>query len=438
MYLAQKPVDRKSRITTTVPASERPRLFLKYILEGQSITEDKIKTLEIPKQNLIRNAYVVDEFCQDKTEQELKLLADFILSSVYIVFVTTYSFKSAYRLFNVLNARGMPLSNADLIKNRLFEQLNGQVNSSNALEESWLELESIIGIERLDTFFGHYRTAQTANRASKTLHEEITDLIKKTGDPFDFLEAVIEAARQYVRILDQDLSDPLALRSLNALGRVKYEDWIPPLLTFLSIGVEGMSEAEFLDLLERITMQNWVRRLGTAARLTIYFQLIRAIIAQKPIEHIHDLFIEQANNEEFLKFLGSDIYGQPFTNPVLLRLEEASQDDSVTKTYSGLITIEHILPQTPSDPYWVERFSPEDHQQWANKLGNLTPLSGRKNYKAQNYSFDRKKEIYQEKLKKVSFDLTKDVCTHDEWTITAIEQRHAELLQLAQDIWFIP
>lgn len=426
--------------------AETPRLslrkkdqsfFLRHILEGQPIATGKISQLELPQQNLIRNAHVVDEFCQGKTEEELKLFANYLLTSIYVVFVTTFSFDSAYRLFNVLNARGMPLSNADLIKNSLFNQLNGQTDKSDNLEESWLELESIIGIEKLDTFFGHYRTALAANRASKTLHEEIADLIKEAVNPFDFLELVKQAAGQYVRILDRNFTDPKALRALNALRRVKYEDWIPPLLTFLSFGVEGINETEFLDLLEKITMQNWVRRLGNTARLTIYFQLIRAIKSQKLADDIRSIFKENAHNEEFLRFLGSDIYGQPFTNAVLLRLEEAPQDESVTKTYSGLITIEHVLPQTPTAPYWVERFEPADHLRWVHKLGNLTPLSGRKNYKAQNYSFDEKKKIYKKKQETVSFDLTKDVCDHDEWTVGAIAQRHSELLQLAQATWFI-
>lgn len=34
-----------------------------------------------------------------------------------------------------------------------------------------------------------------------------------------------------------------------------------------------------------------------------------------------------------------------------------------------------------------------------------------KNYKAQYYGFDRKLKIYNERNKKVSFDLTKEICT---------------------------
>lgn len=414
--------------------------FLRHILESKPVAEDKLQNLEPPQRHLIENAGVVDEFCKSLSAEELTRLTKFILKSVYVVFVTTFSFQSAYRLFNVLNARGLPLSNADLIKNSLFSQLNGQIGNSEKLEEAWLELEDIIGIDRLDTFFGHYRTAITATKARGTLHEEMEVLIKSSNDsPFVLLETFATSAEQYVRIVENDFSDPKTLRSLRALGRVKYDDWIPPLLAFLSNRVEGFSESEFVSLLEKITMQNWVRRLGRTTRLTIYYQLIRAIRDQKSADDIRAVFHNSAQNNDFLQLLGSDIYGQPFTSAVLLRLEEASQDESVTKTYAGEITIEHVLPQSLKDPYWVERFESVQHQQWVHKLGNLALLSGRKNYQAQNFSFDRKRAIYLDKMKKkkVSFDITKDICDQAEWTANTIEKRHVDLLHLAQDIWFI-
>ncbi|MEO0455016.1 MAG: DUF262 domain-containing protein [Cyanobacteria bacterium P01_A01_bin.114] len=414
--------------------------FLKHILEAEPIPEDKLRNLEPPQRHLIENASIVDAFCQNIDPQKLIQLTRFILKSVYVVFVITFSFQSAYRLFNVLNARGMPLSNADLIKNSLFGQLDGQIGESKKLEESWLELEDTIGIDRLDTFFSHYRTAITATKARGALHEEMEVLIKKSDNgPFVLLEAFIKSAEQYVRIAENDFSDSATLRSLNALERVRYDEWIPPLLTFLSHKVEGFSEPEFVELIEKITMQNWVRRLGRAARLTIYYQLIRAIRGQKSANEIREIFYKNAQNSNFLQFLGGDIYGQPFTNAVLLRLEEAAQDESVTKIYSGEITIEHVLPQALKDPYWIERFEPGQHQHWVHKLGNLALLSGRKNYRAQYFSFDKKKAIYLNKMqkKRVSFDLTKDICEQDEWTVCTIEKRHTDLLQLAQEIWFI-
>ena len=429
--------------------AETPRLLLrkkdqpffrKHVLESQPVPAKDRGTLEKPRLHLVENSDVVDMFCQGKTQQELKLFANYLLSQVYVVFVTTYSQQSAYRLFNVLNARGIPLSNADLIKNTLFDTLGDQGNRSDELEERWLELEGELSIGKLDAFFGHHRTSVAAAKASKSLHEEIEPLIREhLGGPFSFLNAVFASAQNYMRIIETDFEDARALRALRSLQRVEYDEWIPPFLALLNQPVVGISEAEFVELLEKITIQNWVRRLGGTARRTAYYQLISAIKAGKVAEDIRQVFRNNAQNQEFIELLGGELYGKPFAEAVLLRLEEADQDDSVTKIYSGRITIEHVLPQALKENYWKTRFSDDQHSLWLHRLGNLTLLSGNKNYSAQYYDFDRKKKIYsdRERRKKVSFDLTKEVCNQPDWTVEAIKTRHEHLLRLAEQTWTI-
>lgn len=414
--------------------------FLKYVLKAQSLDDGKLKKLEKPQRHLIENAAVVDEFCSEKTEDELKALTKYILKSVYVVFVTTNSFKSAYRLFNVLNARGLPLSNADLIKNSLFSRLQNHTVQSDELEQNWLSLENTVTIEQLDPFFRHYRNAITGIRAKSGLHEEIEALLDVKANPIDplqFLENAIDSAEQYQRIRTADFEDSQALRALHSLHRVNYDEWIPALLCFLTHKVDNLSETEFIILMEKITIQNWVRRLGRAARLTIYYRLIRAILESKTADDIRTIFSSEAKNDEFMQLLQGDIYTQPFAKAVLMRLEEGDKDESVIKTYKGLITIEHILPQSLKEPYWKERFTPEQHQTWIHKLGNLTLLAGRKNYAAQAKPFPDKKTRYQKKLDKVSFDMTKAVCVKDHWTLADLEARQTELITLAESIWFI-
>jgi len=119
------------------------------------------------------------------------------------------------------------------------------------------------------------------------------------------------------------------------------------------------------------------------------------------------------------------------------RLEEASQDDFVTKAYSGRLTIEHVMPQALKDDYWKSNFSEDEHALWLHRLGNLALLCGHKNYKAQYYSFDRKKKIYTDRNQKVSFDLTKEVCDQPGWTGQTIKARHERLMSLAEQTWTI-
>jgi hypothetical protein len=427
--------------------AETPRLLLrrkdqsffwKHVLEAQPVPAQDRDDLEAPRRHLVENGEVVDAFCQSKSQQDLKLFANFMLSRVYVVFVTTYSWQSAYRLFNVLNARGIPLSNADLIKNTLFGMLGAQTNRSDELEERWLELEEELGLERLDSFFGHHRTSVAAAKARGSLHEEIEPLIRAhPGGPFPFLDTVVASAENYIRIVEGDFTEAAAMRALLSLRRVEYDEWIPPLLAFLNQPVSGLPEAEFVELLEKITMQNWVRRLGRTARLTAYYQLISAIKAGKLAEDVRQVFRNNAQNTEFMELLGRELYGKAFDAAVLLRLEEASQDESVTKSYNGRLTIEHVLPQALKDDYWKTRFTEDEHGLWLHRLGNLALLCGHKNYKAQYYDFDRKKKIYSDRNKKVSFDLTKEVCDQPEWTVQAIKTRHERLLKLAEQTWTI-
>ncbi len=165
--------------------------------------------------------------------------------------------------------------------------------------------------------------------------------------------------------------------------------------------------------------------------------MISAIKDARRGDEVRQIFRKNAKNEEFLELLGGELYGKPFDAAVLLRFEEAAQDESVSKTYSGSVTIEHVLPQALRDDYWKNRFTEEQHKLWLHRVGNLALLSGPKNYKAQYYDFDRKKKIYSERNKKVSFDITKEVCDQPEWTIDMIKQRHERLMKLAEQTWLI-
>jgi len=62
------------------------------------------------------------------------------------------------------------------------------------------------------------------------------------------------------------------------------------------------------------------------------------------------------------------------------------------------LQIEHILPQTPgADSDWKEIFTENDREKYTNSLGNLTLLSDVKNIQALNHSFNKQKEVYENK-----------------------------------------
>jgi len=423
---------------------EQPRLkvrkkehlfFYEHILLGKHLEKEYI--LGEIEQKFIVNLKTIENYFEDKEETYLKQYANYLLQNVYVVFVNTDSFESAYRLFNVLNARGLSLSNGDLLKNQLFGISTSELEQSK-IEQYWNQLEDIIKIKNLDSFLGHYRTALKSTKSKKDLYQEYVDYLKDNNiTAEDFCKNLVTASKNYNKLKNISFDDNKTVKLVQSLFNVSYDEWIPAVLAYMNKPIDDMSFYEYIELIEKITYQNWVRRLGRAKRNTVYYNLISKINDGTNKESIVTLINSHTNNKEFFNLLSSNVYGMSYAKAILLRIDSARQDESVIKTYSGIISIEHILPQTATDKYWSSRFDELQIIENVHKLGNLVLLSGRKNSQAQNYSFDRKKEIYIRKNEATSFDLTKEVCDMKEWTLEILNNRQAELLEFAKVLWKI-
>lgn len=412
------------------------RFFLNHILKG--LKDMDLTDLSETQIRMINNLTEIENYLKDKDQSKLKLFANYLLENVYVVFVKTESFSSAYRLFNVLNARGMSLSNGDLLKNKLFDMSQNDNSTQNTLEEYWNELEEIVSLKNLDFFLSHHRTSLLGNKAQDDLFREYENyLSKKSISPLAFAQSLVKSAKNYIKIKNNDFEDVKIKRIIKSLLNVSYDEWIPPFLCYLNNSNRQMSLLEFIDYLDKITMQNWIRRLGRTKRNTVYYNLISDIQNNKTRNAMIETVKKSSNNNELEASLNGNIYGMSYDSAILLRLEMEQQDESVTKDFGGLISIEHVLPQSLKDPYWSSRFSTEEHSDWVHKLGNITLLSGRKNFAAQFYSFDKKKEIYLIRDAKTSFDMTKEICIQQEWTLKSIQTRQVKLVDLAKKIWFI-
>lgn len=418
---------------------EKDRLFFEnFVVKG--ISDFGTKALSETQLRMKNNLKTIEDFLVKKSQDELCGFVDYLLENVCLVFVKTENFDSAYRLFNVLNARGLSLSNGDLLKNKLFQKAQSDDEKEN-IKNSWSELENLVGLEKLDVFLSHHRTAIKGDKQQFNLFKEYQNILNEfQGTVSDFCNELSESASNYHKITSKNSFSGNIESLMISLKDVSHDEWIPALLALMNKNyvTDSAFFSEFLSLLEKITMQNWVRRLGKTKRNTVYYHAIKNINGGKSNDEIISSIKEEADNEEFMKLLASDVYGMGYDAAVLLRIEREMQDDSVFKTFNGVISVEHILPQKIKDVvYWEEKFTPEQQKLWVHKLGNLTLLSGRKNSAAQNYSFDKKKEVYLKRGKKVSFDMTKDVCDETNWTIEILEKRQKELLEKAAEIWKI-
>ncbi|MBL8019713.1 MAG: DUF262 domain-containing protein [Leptospirales bacterium] len=425
-------------------AAESPRLivrnqdrafFQEYIL--RSDPQEPPLEISESQRRLHNNMRRIQTWLHDgERNPHLGLYTNFLLTMVYAVFVKANDFTSAYRLFNVLNARGKPLSNGDLLKNKLFDLCANDATELDLVEDYWSDIEDLIPTDRLDNFLSHYRTSEKAAKTDRNLFEEYSALLEKATDSASqFALRLKTQAEHYASLLDPDHKNLTTRKAFVALSRVPHDDWLPPALAFLRSNSADSDLQIFAQLLENVTYTMWILGYSRARRNTHYYTIVDSVKKGVPLRDIATTLAKTFPSSLLRDALNSDVYGQSYAMPILLRLEEEAQDGSVIKTFAARNTIEHILPQTITDSYWTSRFTKEQHKQWVHRIGNLTLLSGKKNSGVSNSPFPAKVIYYNKKLGKVAFDLTKEVTELQDWTVQEAEKRQKSLIDRAITHW---
>jgi hypothetical protein len=99
-------------------------------------------------------------------------------------------------------------------------------------------------------------------------------------------------------------------------------------------------------------------------------------------------------------------------------------------------SIEHIFPQNPSGSAWsgkmcVSGGSVQPLEPNVGRIGNLLLLPIRLNQEAQNFPFDKKKNIYS----KHNLRTVREVCEESDWTLSEIESRETRIVEWAKTRW---
>lgn len=106
----------------------------------------------------------------------------------------------------------------------------------------------------------------------------------------------------------------------------------------------------------------------------------------------------------------------------------------LTKVVKDKLTVEHILPQTPTKLYWrnnFRQFTPDEIKALSASLGNMLPLSQSINSKLQNDSFDDKKARGYSNGCHCEVEISKEDC----WDAQHIYDRGMKLLEFMESRW---
>ncbi len=432
--------------------------FARYIqkLDGIENLETIIpEELSDSQKNIFNNAKFLLDQIKNKLPQQFQKqrLIDFVLNQCFLGIICTSEFEAAYRIFSVLNDRGLELSITDILKADLIGAISQDnlvtsqdlVKLQNRYTKKWENLEEKLGREDFTKLFSHIRMIYQKNKLRrKTIEEFRVSVLTKINNTPEFIDEILEPfADAFYKIKYQTFQGNIYGKEINQLfkwlNRIDNQDWYPCAILYLKkYGHQPEKILEFFTSLERLAAGLMIMKANINRRIKRYSEILNAIENEGDLYKVDSpLQLSNLEKQDIINILNGNIYQMGKTTLyILLRLDTFLSDGIPNYDEYPKITIEHILPQNPSsNSQWNQWFSTaQQREKYVHCLGNLVLLSRKKNSAAQNYEFTVKKDRYINNPIAI-FALTIQAIQEKTWTPEVIEKRQRYLLSQLQNLW---
>lgn len=433
------------RLRITYKIRDNVEEFIKQFIlqEGGTLENSKLKgeteTKNISISNMAKGILCMHEFFGAKKGKDVKKFErfiDFLFNDVVFIYVATENREDAFKLFTIINARGIPLTNANILKAINIGAIEGD-EEKERYAEIWESIENELGGESFERFLSFIRTILLKEKARTSLLEEFEKNIYDKGK-LNKGKATIRIIEEYKKNYNKVVSfvdlkidnDYKNLITIMKIG-LPSEDWIPPLLLFYKKFWEEKEKLlEFSKKLEYKFSSDWILQSTPTQRIENMNSILEKIEKEgNPDEIIADEKLYEVDTQSLRKALEGNIYERRFARYILLKYEYLISDNTVHLSEYKYITVEHILPQNPRDgSQWRRDFTEEGRDCWTHKLANLVLISRRKNTNLGNLDFEQKKERYLKGGIDIFAGSKVFIERQSSWTPSILERRQKEML----------
>lgn len=259
-------------------------------------------------------------------------LAQYIAQNCYLVVVETSDHESAYRIFSVLNNRGLPLSITDILKAEVLGAIPA-ANEQARYTKTWEDTEENLGRESFEQLFSHIRMITMKAKARQSVLAEVRQHVQPVRAPIEFIEQTLEPyAAAYFVVKNSSFEARRKAEEVNRvlcwLNEFDNGDWVPPAI--LAVRKWGDRDADkllhFLSRLERLAFTMFVLRANVNARIERYARVLSALEAEDADPGTRESGLGRTRSEmkDVIDILSGNIYFQKCVRYVLLRLTSTS------------------------------------------------------------------------------------------------------------------
>ncbi|QXJ48756.1 DUF262 domain-containing HNH endonuclease family protein [Bacillus altitudinis] len=424
----------KALIESRVISDEGNKIFGQILVNGT--------TKETAKDNYSLNYKLFTELIENYASNEPELFFWFIrnvLNKAILLPITADSQDTALTIFSTLNDRGLALSDADIFKAKIYNNLS--VDMRAVFIEQWQQLDDEAkdageSIQKLFYYYMFYLRALENDRNtttpglrkyySRNNFEQLykTDIITNLNSMLNLWRVV----NNRVEIEDENWSKNIEIKQiLDGLSSYPNEFWkYPVVIYYLNHHKLPNFENLFLRFLKNLLAVLAARYIVTPTINVVKRGILNLnseiINSPKPIFNFNKL------DEQELKIKIKTAHRNT-VRMILKILAYQKQEELLPDKWE----IEHILPRKWQSSYFPNN-SEEEVKELVEHLGNKIPFEKKLNIIASNGYFKKKQDSYNKSKVQILLNLASE---HKDWGMNEIRERDIrisdELLNVFND-----
>lgn len=443
-----------------IPCAElKENDFFAQFVQNENIVE--LEPVNVSQKHVAKNkkyftTWIEDNFNSASSEfakQILDLAVKMIQSKIILIKVEHA--EDAYKIFESVNARGVDLSVADLLKNYLLTHIRETGPNEDPAAESWLKIQKTVeGLEMpitMPKFVRYSWISRYQFDSEKNMYRGIRDKVPAAKCE-NFLSQLSEDVSLLNKIISCDIDNSITSR-FNECNKVLSNIRLTGTTQFLSFALSLMRNANRLKIKkpDKILskVESFIFRYNAVCNLPSNKVERTFSRAGRSLEHltfsnddelvrdrdkiIHDLntTLSRLNptSELFLeKFSDMAYKTSPSQKSVIRRVFSIINSELGTGELTFETNIEHILPQKPQS--WG--LTLEDISDYVDNIGNLTLIQKQLNSKMGNKPFSEKLPLLKSSEIKVN-STVEEFLEDGQWTEVSIRNRAMHLASICDE-----
>jgi len=382
-----------------------------------------------------------------------------LMNCFQVVFINLHRDENPYRIFESLNAKGKPLTQADLVRNYIAMKLPAD-EQEVVFDHQWSPIEAMLQenktvgrLGEMTGFLRHYLAMRTGNLCNEEhVYARFRDRIEDDfNNPDTFIEelsSLRQFAKYYRNLLrPENEANPSIRLLLERLRTFEMSTAFPFLLrAYDAYETDEISADEFIGVLKGL--ENYTVRHFLCGKQANYLNTMfptlwkeidnkrfgesfREVIATK--QYPTDQDVRQAIRTA-KKYAGSNLGRLGLIFDTVNR--KLSEGTGAIIIPDAAPTIEHIMPQSPPTEAWKMELGEEwqeTHDRFRHTIGNLTVVTQKWNSSLSNDPFSIKKpKLAENGLPINNIYFSKEI---ERWSEEAIVERADWLTDMVLTIW---